>query len=172
MTPAVDVSTVTLPDVSPGGGGAPFAMRAQPDGLLLVYFGFTSCPDVCPTTLADLRSARRDLGSASDRIDVAMVTIDPARDTPANMNAYLGHFFESWHALYTEDPAVLQAAEEAFGVKAERTESSGSFYAFDHTATVFVVDAAGRIVLQWPYGTEPDAMAADLGLLLDGSAAP
>lgn len=171
LSPPPDVSAVTLPDVSPAGGGTPFAMRAQPGGVLLAFFGFTSCPDVCPTTLADLRSARGELGGAADRVDVAMVTIDPARDTAENLNAYLGHFFESWHALRTDDPAALQGAQDAFGVTAERTATSGSYYAFDHTATVFVVDTAGRIVLQWPYGTEPDAMAADLGILLDMPAA-
>lgn len=167
LSEPVDVGGVVLPDAAPESAGAPFAMRAQPDGVLIVYFGFTSCPDVCPTTLADLRTALVEVGERSDRVDVAMVTIDPARDRPEDLNAYLDHFFDHWHALHTDDQAALATAESAFGVQARKTKSSGDFYAFDHTATVFAVDPQGRLVLQWPYGTEPQAIADDLDRLLD-----
>ena len=78
--PAPQVDAVTLPDVS--NGGEPFEFRAADGGLLVVYFGYTNCPDVCPTTMADLRTALGDIGDDADRVDVAMVTIDPDRDTP------------------------------------------------------------------------------------------
>ena len=137
---------------------------------MALYFGFTSCPDVCPTTLGHLRGALRDLGDEADKVQVAMVSIDPARDTPEVLNEYVGSFVDDYRAYRTEDPALLGTAEATFGVTATRQETSSEsgYYTFDHTATVFVVDPSGTVVLEWPYGTSPSAMAGDLRRLLVG----
>ena len=98
--PAPQVDAVTLPDVSRD--GAPFELRAEPGGLLVVYFGYTNCPDICPTTMADLARALDDLGDDADRVDVAMVTVDPDRDTDV-LADYVDDFVAGGHALATAD---------------------------------------------------------------------
>lgn len=169
-TPPLDVGAVSLPDAS--AGGAPMQLQAPAGELLLVYFGYTNCPDVCPTTMSDIRVALDDLseGDAEDlaeRVTVAMVTVDPERDTDEVLTGYLGHFFEDGHALRTDDPAALQAAADAFGVQWEIEEHEpGATYAVGHTAITYVVDDTGTVVVEWPFGFETESMSSDLTTLL------
>lgn len=163
-TPPLDVSGISLPDESPGADGRPFAMRADDGGLLLVYFGFTSCPDICPTTLADIGAALRD-NPADERVDVALVTVDPERDTGEVMTSYLDHFVRSGHALRAGDPAELDAALKAFRAVARKVED-GESYTFEHSAITYAVDSDGTVVLEWPFGVPADAMRADIDVLL------
>ena len=112
ITPAPDVTGVSLPDSSTG---QPFRFRPAAGNLMVVYFGYTSCPDVCPLTLATLKRAIHDLGTDAGRVSVAMGTIDPRRDTAAVLKDYLGHFFDNATALRTDDDSVLRTATDAFG---------------------------------------------------------
>ncbi len=168
--PPLRVGDVRLPDVSVEGSGRPMALRARTGGLLVVYFGFTHCPDVCPTTLSDLGRALERLEPAERRrVGVAFVTVDPERDDARVMNAYLRHFTDGGHALRTDDPALLETAKDAFGVTARRITYPGGdpdAYGFEHTATTYVVDDTGTVVVEWPFGTRPGDMAADLRLVL------
>jgi protein SCO1 len=169
-TPPLEVGTVSLPDETPGADGTPFVMRAQPGGLLLVYFGYTSCPDICPTTLSDIGRALQRLPAADrDRVVVAMATVDPNRDTATVMTSYLDHFVHGGHALRTTDPAQQQQAQDAFRVVAKRVDD-GTSYSFEHTAVTYVVDEHGTVVLEWPFGVSPAAMRDDLQTLLHRSA--
>ena len=99
----LQVGDVTVPDATTGGEGGDFAMKAAPGELLIAYFGYTSCPDICPTTLADLRTAFEQVGPESERIDVAMVTVDPERDRGPKLSNYLSSFFTRYHALREPD---------------------------------------------------------------------
>ncbi len=159
-----------LPDAS--AGGRPLAMRAPSDELYVVYFGYTSCPDICPTTLSDIRVALDDLPPAlAERVAVAMVTIDPERDTDERLSAYLGHFFEDGHALRTTDARALEAATSAFGVQWDVEEHDpGESYEVAHTALTYVVDDTGTVVVEWPFGLEAEAMSSDLTILLQEEA--
>jgi len=167
-TPPLDVGSVTLPNETDGVGGVPFTMRAAPDGLLLVYFGFTSCPDICPTTLSDIGRAVKEMPATErGRVDVAMVTVDPDRDTGAVLTSYLDTFVKGGGiALRTTDPVRQQAAQDAFRVVAERIPEGDDGYTFEHTAVTYVVDDSGTVVLEWPFGISPTAMARDLEILL------
>jgi len=167
-TPPPRVGDVGLPDVSPGHGGRRMAFRAAPGGLLLVYFGYTSCPDVCPTTLSDLGRALKALPGAQRRmVSVGMVTVDPARDTRTVLNGYLGHFLPAWHALRTTSTARLRGAERAFNAYSRLgpKDRTGN-YAVVHTAEVYAVDEGGTVEAEWPFGTSPADLAADLRTLL------
>lgn len=162
--PAVDA--VALPDVS--NGDAPFEFTAPPGELLLVYFGFTFCPDVCPTTLSDLQAALGELGDDAERVEVAFVTVDPGRDDGETLTSYIGFFTDGrGHALRTEDPELLAAAAEPFGVDYEVTTNEEGEIEVGHTASLFVVDDRGRLLLTWPFGTPPDVLAGDLAWLLE-----
>lgn len=165
--PALEVGAASLPDVAHG--GAPMAMRAPDGELLLVYFGYTSCPDVCPTTMSDVRVALEALPEdLAARVSPAMVTVDPERDSAEVLTGYLRHFFDDPHALRTDDPDALAAVAEAFTVQWEvEAHDAGEPYAVAHTATTFVVDDGGTVVVEWPFGFEPEAMTADLTTLLE-----
>lgn len=164
-TPPLEVGTVTLPDA--GAGDTPFTTTAAPGGLLLVYFGYTSCPDICPTTLSDIGRAVQRLPAADrERVRVAMVTVDPARDTGEVLTSYLDEFVPGGGvALRTTDPVQQQAAQDAFRVIAKRIDE-GNSYSFEHTAVTYAVDDRGTVVLEWPFGVSAKAMARDLGTLL------
>lgn len=162
--PAPEVAEVSLPDASTGGD---LAMRADDGGLLLVYFGYTSCPDVCPTTMADLRTALGDLDEAErDRVEVAMATIDPDRDSGDVITRYVQTFIPDGHALRTEGPAELRAAADAFGADYSVTPKPGDEPEVAHTAWLYAVDDAGRLRVQWSFGTPSEDITDDLSILL------
>ncbi|MCB0971105.1 MAG: SCO family protein, partial [Acidimicrobiales bacterium] len=148
----------------------PFTFRAPDDGLLFVAFGYTHCPDVCPTTLYDIKKARELIGDEADRVEVAFATIDPDRDDAETLDAYLGSFVDGGHPLRTTDPDELLAAEEAFGVTSEVVTHDDGEVEVAHTARSFVVDDTGAVVVEWAFGTGPDVMANDLLLLLEAEA--
>lgn len=167
-TPSPQVAAAKLPDVSPWSRGREAAFRARRGGLLLTYFGFTSCPDVCPTTLADTRRALERLAPGErERVEVAMVTVDPRRDTRRALNGYLSHFFREWRALRTTDTRALARAERAFGAR-HQIGPAGAHgdYEVSHTASLYAVDDGGVVRVEWPFGTEADAIADDVSALL------
>jgi len=164
VEPTPDVSTLTLPEATATATAFPF--RAARDDVLLVYFGYTACPDVCPTTLSDLKVALRRLGGPADRVDVAMATIDPRRDTADVISRYLHSFFPDATALRTDDDAALRAVTDAFGASYQTEYPTQGEPRVSHSAYLYVVDDAGRVVLSWPFGTTADDIAHDLGVLL------
>lgn len=164
------IGDLRLPQVNPESDNRNGSLVGPDGGLMLVYFGFTYCPDVCPTTLADLRVALEDLGEDErSRIRFSMVTVDPERDTATVLNDYLGHFFEAevFSSMRTTDPVRLRAAERRFGASHQigRPDSEGN-YDVDHTAQLYAVDQDGVVAVEWPFGTEPSVMASDLRELL------
>jgi protein SCO1 len=163
--PAPEVGDLTLPDLS--NGGDEFALTADPGEILVVYFGYTNCPDFCPTTMSDLRLATRRLDeSDAERIDVAMVTVDPDRDLPV-LADYIGGFFEDGHALGTDDPGELAEAAAPFGVTYDVSTNDDGVVEVAHSTALYAIDDAGRLALTWPFGVDIDAMKRDLEILLD-----
>lgn len=150
----------------PTDDGGDFAFVADEDNVLLVYFGFTFCPDVCPTTLADISFARNELGDRSELVDLAMVTIDPDRDTEEVLTNYLNSFVPGAAALRTDDDAILRSAADEFGVfyQVEALESGDVDVA--HSGTLFAIDDQGRLTASWPFGTPSLDMVNDLEILL------
>lgn len=165
--PPLQVAGVTVDEVAPGSG--PFEMVASaPDRLLVTYFGYTNCPDICPTTFAALRTALKDLGADADRIEIAFVTVDPERDTAEVLSGYLESFFgDRWHALRTEDFDTLHAAERPFLASSSVETTFDGRIAVSHTGTTYVIDATGEVVVEWGFPTAPEDMTADLNHLLE-----
>ncbi len=163
--PALDVGAVELPAAD----GEPRAMRAEEGGLLVTNFGYTFCPDICPTTMSDISVAVHALPpELADRVTVAFVTVDPERDTVEVLEGYLGSFFEGARVHRTEDPEALTAAADAFGVQFEVAdhEPGATAYEVSHSAVTFVIDDQGTVVVEWPFGFENTSMASDLRTLL------
>jgi protein SCO1/2 len=167
-TPAPVVDVAPLPDVA--NGGTDFHLRAQPGGVLIVYFGYTNCPDFCPTTMADVRLALKKLGDDAGKVDVAMVTVDPDRDTPI-LADYVQSFVDDAHALATDDPALLQQVADPFGVSYQVTTNDAGEIEVAHTTYLYAVDDQGQLALTWQFGISADDIAADVKALLDGKAA-
>lgn len=166
--PAPDVGQFSLPDLADG--GADFAFRADPGELLVVYFGFTNCPDFCPTTLSDLKLARNRLDeSDAERIDVAVVTVDPDRDLPV-LADYTQSFFADGKALGTDDKALLSRVAAPFGVGFDVYEIADGIQV-DHTTFLYAVDDQGMLALTWQFGVTIDDLRSDLELLLDEATA-
>jgi protein SCO1/2 len=164
-TPLPVVEDLSLPEVGQNAGR--FSFKADEGGLLLVYFGYTSCPDVCPTTLADIRSAMRQLGDDAERIDVAMATVDPERDTDEVIESYVQTFVPGSHPLRTDDDARLQAAADGFGAVYDVSLSAEGEVEVIHTGHLYVVDDEGRLQVTWPFGIKPAEMVNDLKILLE-----
>jgi protein SCO1/2 len=163
-TPLPSVADIALPDGS--AGGTAFPMKAPPGELLLVYFGYTSCPDVCPTTLADLKTALAALGDDAEHVVFAMETIDIERDTDAIITSYVQSFIPGAHGLRARDDATLRAAADAFGANYKVTKDAGGHYEVQHTALMYAVDDEGLIQVTWQFGTAPQAITNDLRILL------
>ncbi len=135
--------------------------------VVVVSFGFTHCPDVCPTTLADLARAVRKLGADARNTQVLFVTVDPKRDTAEVLKAYVPAFHPDFIAL-RGDAAATAAATKAFHVYAkDRAGSTAENYTVDHSSQSFVLDREGRIRLIFPYGMASDAIASDLRVLMN-----
>lgn len=165
--PPLFVGDQQLPE---GEDGLPFTFQAPSGELLAVYFGYTQCPDLCPTTMADIKAALEQLPEGADRVSVAMVTVDPERDNAKILTAYLGHFFgDASHPLRTESSEQLKAVEQAFLATSNVTKTREGVVV-EPTATTSIVDDTGTVVVQWPFGTTPESMAHDFEILLDRAA--
>ena len=134
--------------------------------VTVVFFGFTQCPDACPTTLAELKSVKEQLGNDGDRLQVLFVTVDPERDTPELLAKYVPAFDPSFLGLYGDAEAIARTAKEfrVFYQKVPGT-SPGS-YSVDHTVAAYVYDPAGRLRLYVKHGQGADALVHDVRLLL------
>jgi len=156
-TPPPDVSQTEFIDYSAVPSGEAFTPVAAPEDLLLMYFGFLSCPDVCPTTLAELGNAI-DLmpEEEASRIAVAMVSVDPERDDGPTIATYLDVFADRNHGLLAADDASLARSADAFGVlyEVEEHEPGDTAYDVGHSATVYVVDDGGLVI--WELGFSAD----------------
>jgi protein SCO1 len=127
----------------------------------LVFFGYTHCPDVCPTTLFDVSEVMRVLGKDADRTGALFVTVDPERDTPAVMKDYLSSFDPHLRGA-TGDRVAIDAVEKAYRVYAKKVQMENSDYTMDHTALVYLMDKQGRFVTPFSLKRRPEEAAADL----------
>ncbi len=153
----------------PASDGSTFRLRDQRGRVVVLVFGYTFCPDVCPLTLSEMIQVRGRLDDRASRVRVVFVTVDPERDTVERLRAYVGAFDRSFLGL-TGDAEALARVRRAYGVVAEKRTVAGTkaAYLIDHSAVVYVVDPQGKLRLMFPFGTSIDVMAHDLGLLLGG----
>lgn len=134
--------------------------------LVMVFFGYTQCPDVCPTTLSEMVAIKRLLGADSTRLQPIFVTLDPERDRAEMLKTYLSSFDASFLAL-RPTPAELPELAKAFKVYYKIVPGpTPTSYTLDHTAGCYVYDTQGRLRLFTRYGTAPEKTAADLRVLL------
>jgi protein SCO1/2 len=156
----------TAPDFSlRGSDGADLRLSHYRGKVVILAFGFTSCTEVCPTTLATLAAAHEKLGAQRDRVQVVYVTVDPERDDPARMRKYLGGFDPTFVGGTGTDEQ-LAAVRRDFGITATR-KTSGDSYSFSHSSYTYLIDRAGLLRALMPYGQTPDDYVHDLRILLE-----
>jgi protein SCO1/2 len=148
----------------PGSDGAPVTLERFRGKVVVLAFGFTSCPKVCPTTLAVLASARRALGPDAAHVQVVYVTVDPERDDAARMREYLAAFDPDFVGG-TGTSEQLAVVRKAYGVSAERI-GDGASYAFSHSSSIYLIDRSGKLRALMPYGHAAEDFVHDLRILL------
>lgn len=165
ITGAEYARELALPDAS----GKPRSLADFKGKVTVVFFGFTQCPDVCPTTLAEIAEVKQKLGPEGAKVQPIFVTVDPERDTPEVLAAYVKNFGSDFVALrgtLEQTQATAKQFKVFFAKAPGKTEGS---YTMDHTAGSFVFDPQGRIRLFIRQGGGAEAMASDIRLLLAGS---
>lgn len=137
--------------------------------IVVVFFGFTQCPDVCPTSLAELAQVKKLLGPDGDKLQAILVTVDPERDTPELLKAYMGNFDPTFVALRPTLEQLPQVAKD-FKIYYKKVDGqTPTSYTMDHSAGSYIFDGKGRIRLYNRYGSGAEALASDIRLLLKNS---
>ena len=177
--PAHTFTGVVFDDLQPAGDlrgtthlGTPFELADLTGNLVLVFFGYTFCPDVCPMTLANVAGAMRIIADeepkAADSLAALFVTIDPERDTVERLAQYVPAFHPDVVGVIV-DPPLLDAVKSSFGVYAAKSETSPSSqagYLVDHTAGIYLIDRKGNLLALFSHDTPASDLAADLKVLL------
>jgi protein SCO1/2 len=158
--PAPSVDATPMPSLTEPGTDVVF--RGEPGGYLAVYFGYTNCPDVCPTTMADWTVALRRLPEdLAERVHTVMVTVDPERDNDI-LTGYVQSFVPDAEAAGTLDADLLAAAAEPFGASYSVTTADDGEIEVAHSGFLYLVDDEGRLLVTWPFGISSKDMAADV----------
>lgn len=147
-----------------GSDGGALQLSKLHGKVVLMSFGYTHCPAVCPTTLATLAEARRSLGKDAGAVQVVFVTVDPERDDVATMRQYVAAFDPSFLGA-TGKPEALAAVRRSYGVVARKVPL-GDGYGVDHSSSIFLIDREGRLRAQMPFGRDARDFAHDVRLLL------
>lgn len=158
IEPAVPAPQFELTDMN----GNLFQLSQLEDQVVVMFFGYTSCPDVCPVTLTEFLQIRSKLGPAAEQVSFVFVTVDPERDTAERMRKYLTNFDPEIIGL-TGERSDLEPVWADYGVYQARAEgSSDSNYLVDHSSRVYVIDRAGNLRLTYLFGTESELITEDI----------
>jgi protein SCO1/2 len=137
--------------------------------VVVMFFGYTQCPDVCPTTMSEMLEIKKALGTDGERLQVLFVTVDPERDSPELLKAYMENFDPSFLALYTT-PAKLVDLTKDYKIYYKKVEgSTPTSYSMDHSAGSYVYDTKGQLRLFTRYGSPKEALTKDIQILLKGA---
>jgi protein SCO1/2 len=145
--------------------GKPVTLADYRGKVVVLFFGYTHCPQICPTTLADLAQVMRMLGKDADRVQVLFVTLDPERDTPQLLAQYPPAFYPTFKGLSGDSMATAEAAR-AFGVIYQKQPNKNGGYDLDHSAGTYLIAPGGKPVLLSPYAQPAELLVQDIRLLL------
>lgn len=158
------------PDFSlPSTAGSTFHLAEQRGKAVMIFFGFTHCPDICPTTLNDFKQVKKQLGDKAEQVEFVFITVDPERDSLEVISEYVSIFDPAFIGLSASED-TLAPVWDKYGVYQEKREvDSAAGYLVDHTARIYVVDPLGNLRLTFPQGMAPEAMADDISHMLSES---
>lgn len=159
-------SPETSYDFTLTGGNGDVSLSDFRGKLVLIYFGYTFCPDICPATLGNVNQALKQIGSKAEDIQLIMVSLDPQRDTPEKLEQYVAHFNPTFIGI-TGTQEQVDTVTSLYGIFYEKKEGSeATSYLIDHTATLMVIDREGYLKLVFPFGVTADEIADDLKYML------
>ena len=162
IDPPARASDFEIPDQH----GNPFRLSEQRGKVVLIFFGYTNCPDVCPVTLSEYKRVKEQLGDQADQVRFVFISVDPERDTAERLGVYLNNFDPDFIGL-TGDRAALEQIWQYYGVYQERVEvGSAAGYLVDHTARTYAIDKNGNWRLNYPFGMETGKVYEDILHLL------
>ena len=162
IEPVLPAPEFTLPSTQ----GGDFTLSEQSGKVVLLFFGYTFCPDVCPATLAEMRRVYEDLGDQADNVRFVFITVDPQRDDLAKMKQHVEYFNPNFVGLSAEE-TELQPVWDAYGVyRAISQPAADKAYLVDHTARLYLIDPAGGLRVTYAFGTPPEDIVHDLRLIL------
>ncbi len=162
IDPPVEAPPFELSDVD----GQRFRLSDLNGQVVIIFFGYTSCPDICPVTLTDFLRIRSKLGNQAEKVSFVFVTVDPERDTPERMKKYLTNFDPAIIGL-TGVRSELESVWSSYGVYEAKVDGkSGGNYLVDHSSRIYVIDEKGNLLLTYLFGTEYQAIAEDVRNLI------
>jgi protein SCO1/2 len=155
------------PDIELESADGPVSLHDLKGKYTFVYFGYTFCPDICPTTLATLKNVKENLGENASEIEVVMITVDPERDDAESLANYVGYFDSSFIGLSGEQE-IIDEIGEPFGLFYEKHEGSvATGYLIDHTARTYLLDRDSNTIVAYPHGASAEDIAEDLEHLIE-----
>ena len=158
IDPPVEAPQFILTDID----GQPFQLSDLDGQVVIMFFGYTSCPDVCPVTLTDFLRIRSQLGREAENVSFVFVTVDPERDTPERLKKYLTNFDPAIIGL-TGEREELEPVWSSYGVyQAKSEEVNDEFYLVDHSSRIYVIDADGNLLLTYLFGTDNKVISEDV----------
>ena len=158
IDPPVEAPQFILTDID----GQPFQLSDLDGQVVIMFFGYTSCPDVCPVTLTDFLRIRSQLGREAENVSFVFVTVDPERDTPERLKKYLTNFDPAIIGL-TGELDELEPVWSSYGVyQAKSEEVNDEFYLVDHSSRIYVIDADGNLLLTYLFGTDNKVISEDV----------
>ncbi|NJK79077.1 MAG: SCO family protein [Chloroflexaceae bacterium] len=151
--------------------GEPMSLSDLRGKPVLIYFGYTFCPDICPTTLADMARVQQNLGDRGDDVAYVMVSVDGERDTPEVLNKYMANFGEGFIGLTGPDAEIRKITPD-YGVYFQKNEVGGTSAAYlvDHSAAMYLLNAEGELAMIYGYGIPADVVTADVQAMLERQA--
>lgn len=159
-------SPETSYDFTLTGGNGDVSLSDFRGKLVLIYFGYTFCPDICPATLGNVNQALKEIGAKAEDVQLIMVSLDPQRDTPEKLEQYVAHFNPTFIGI-TGTQEQVDTVTSLYGIFYEKKEGSeATSYLIDHTATLMVIDREGYLKLVFPFGVTADEIADDLKYML------
>ena len=159
-------SPETSYDFTLTGGNGDVSLSDFRGKLVLIYFGYTFCPDICPATLGNVNQALKQIGAKAEDIQLIMISLDPQRDTPEKLEQYVAHFNPTFIGI-TGTQEQVDTVTSLYGIFYEKKEGSeATSYLIDHTATLMVIDREGYLKLVFPFGVTADEIADDLKYML------
>jgi len=156
-----------MPDFTLQSINGPVKLSDFKGKYVLLYFGYTSCPDLCPTTLGKLQQVLTRLADRESQIQVIFVSVDYLRDTPAKLDAFVKNFDKEFIGI-TGSKEQIDLVTKEYGIyyKINPPDPQTGFYSVDHSASVLIFNRQGKLAMTWPYGLETDQMTSDLQYLL------
>lgn len=147
-----------------GTDGEPVSLSDLQGDYVLLAFGYTHCPDYCPTTLAEFKQVKNELGAEAENVSFVFVSVDGERDTPEFLGEYMERFDPAFVGMTTEDETALETMGEQFGMFYERHNEGAADedYAVDHTVTRYLIDPDGSLIMTYSFSVDPSVITADL----------